>query len=251
MLMSQREERRGVMKEKWTDRRGGVNRLIAIMLALVGVMLIIIAVPAWRRFRENAAKIGCSLALDKAQDTMAVEYLFNNWSMSVQEAAAIVDRSRYERDKLCPGGGDYFILRESGGIGYKVVCGLHDDDARERTRLCSGAAMSRLLKELENLDAEPENITVPLNGKELVCERVDADPGLMFGTKFDIERKGIVCYYALTGDAESRKAVEQAERIDLSALPDGALWYFGYADESHASVWTYSKGWSGDAWSAR
>lgn len=236
------------MKRKHLDSRGGVNRLVAILLGLVAVMLILIAIPAYQKSRYDAERVGCTFALDKAQDMMAVEYLFNDWSMTVQEAAAIVDKSRYERDNLCPGGGDYFITRKEGVLGYKVVCGLHDTDTRERTRLCSGAVMSRLLEALKTDGTSAKKIKVPLNGKKVTCQRVDADPRLMFGTKSDIERKGVVCYYALAGDAEAREAVEQAESIDLSALKEGDMWYFGYADENHASVWKYTKGWSGDAW---
>ena len=236
------------MKQKCLDSRGGVNRLIAILLGLVAVMLILVAVPAYRQYRYDVEGVGCTFALDKAQDTMAVEYLFNNWSMTVQEAAAIVDKSRYARENLCPGGGDYFIIQKEGVLGYKVVCGLHDDDTRERVRLCSGAVMSRLLDALKDGNASAKKMKVSLNGKKVVCQRVDADPGLMFGTKSDIERKGVVCYYALVGDAEAREAVEQAESVDLSKLQEGDMWYFGYADENHASVWKYAEGWSGDAW---
>ena len=236
------------MKQKCLNSRGGVNRLVAILLGLVAVMLILIALPTYRQSRYNAERVGCTFALDKAQDMMAVEYLFNNWSMTVQEAAAIVDKSRYERDNLCPGGGDYFIIRQEGVLGYKVVCGLHDADTRERARLCSGAVMSRLLEALKHGNASAKKMTVLLNGKKMVCQRVETDPGLMFGTNSDIERKGVVCYYALVGDAEAREAVEQAESIDLSNLKDGDMWYFGYADENYASVWKYTKGWSGDAW---
>ena len=216
-----------MVKRKWTDCHGGVNRLIAILLALLGVMLILLAVPAYLRYRENAEQIGCSFALRKAQDMMTVEYLFNDWKLTAQEAAAVVDRSRYARDELCPGGGDYFIIRQPDGVDYKVVCGLHDPDTRERTRLCSGAVMSRILKELETRNPAAKSVTVRLNGKKLTCHRVDADPGLKFGTKSDIDRKGIVCYYALTGDEEARAAVETSENIDLSQLEDGSVWYFG------------------------
>lgn len=238
---------------KCAERSGRINRLIAILLGLTAVLLIVIVAPSVRRNMENAAEIGCFIALDKAQGMMAEEYMFNDWGLTKQEAAAVVDRSRYSRENLCPGGGDYFIVRKKEtSTGYKVVCGLHDADTKERTRLSSGAALTRLSDELKRLQddgaAVPKEIKIELNGKKLACRQVQQDPRLLFGTATDIDRKGIVCYFALVGDEEAREAVEKKEALDLSGLKEGELWYFGYADENHASVWRYGKGWSGDAW---
>lgn len=240
---------------KCADRHGRINRLIAILLALTGILLIFMVIPAVRENTRRANEIGCAIALDKAQGMISREYLFNDWDLTKQEAAAVVDKSRYSRDNLCPGGGDYFIVRDRDtATGFKVVCGLHDPDTKERARLSSGTALSRLSDELERRQKEgeaiPAKLKIKLNGKTLVCQRVDADPRLLFGTATDIDRKGIVCYYALAGDAEARKAVEEKEKLDLSGLKDGDVWYFGYADENHASSWKYRKGWSGDAWAA-
>lgn len=240
---------------KCASRSGRINRLIAILLALTAVLLIVIVAPSVRRSAENAAEIGCFIALDKAQSMMAEEYMFNGWGLTKQEAAAVVDKSRYSRENLCPGGGDYFIVwKTDAELEYKVVCGLHDADTKERTRLSSGAALMRLSDELKRLqdkgDAVPKNLKIDLNGKKLTCQQVQQDPRLLFGTATDIDRKGVVCYFALVGDEEAREAVEKKEGLDLSDLKEGEVWYFGYADENHASVWKYRKGWSGDAWAA-
>ena len=241
---------------KWTDRRGGINRLIAILLGLTAILLLVIVMPSVRRSMAKAAEIGCVVALDKAQGMMTEEYLFRAWSLTKQEAAAVVDKSRYGRDNLCPSGGDYFIVpKKDAATGYEVICGLHDADTRERARLSSGAALSRLSDELkrrqEEGEAAPDKVKIQLNGKTLVCQRVDRNPRLLFGTATDIDRKGIVCYYGLVGNQEEREAVEEREAADLSALKEGDVWYFGYADENHASVWICGKGWSGDAWVER
>ena len=234
-------------------RRGGINRLVALLLCLIAVMVIVIAIPFAIRQKESADEFGCMLALKKASDTMSIEYLFQDWSMTRQEAAALVDRSRYDRDQLCPGGGDYFILwQPNAEPKYRVACGLHDDDTKERTRLSSGAALERLTNALDGLrdrgEDVPAKLEIVVNGKKLSCERVEGDPGLAFGTKTDIDRKGIVCYYALAGDDASRTELEQRERVDLTGLREGEVWYFGYADPNHASIWKYGKGWRGDAW---
>ena len=241
------------------NNRGGVNRLIAILLGLIAAILLLITVPVYLEYQAQAQEFACLMARNKAQSMIAIEDMFSDWSLKADEAAAVADRTRYQRDSLCPAGGDYFIVWDEqpdehyANTHYKVVCGLHDENLKERTRLCSGAAMSRLAKELERQqgrgNASPKTLKIQLNGKTLTCRRVEENPGLKFGTSSDIERKGIVCYYGLIGDAESRAALEKSENIDFSELREGELWYFGYADSNHASVWRYGKGWSGDAWS--
>ena len=240
------------------NHRGGVNRLIAVLLGLTALLLISIAVPAYLSYQKEAQDFACQMARNKAQSMVAIEDMFSDWSLSSEEAVAVADRTRIERDKLCPAGGDYFIVwseqpsAQYANTHYKVVCGLHDEDLQERARLCGGAALSRLTKELERQrergNASPKTLKVQLNGKTLTCRRVEENPGLKFGTSSDIERKGTVCYYGLIGDEESRAALEEAENADFSALREGEIWYFGYADEHYASVWRYGKGWSGDAW---
>ncbi len=240
------------------NNRGGVNRLIAILLGLIAAILLLITVPIYLEYQAHAQEFACDMARNKAQSMIAIEDMFSDWNLKAEDAAAVADRTRYQRDSLCPAGGDYFILWEEqsdshyADTHYKIVCGLHDINLRERTRLCAGAALSRLAKELERQrsrgNASPKTLKIQLNGKSLTCRRVNENPGLRYGTDSDIERKGTVCYYGLIGDAESRAALQKSENIDLSALQEGELWYFGYADAHYASVWRYGQGWSGDAW---
>ena len=241
------------------NNRGGVNRLIAILLGLIAAILLLIIAPIYLEYQAHAQEFACLMARNKAQSMIAIEDMFSDWSLKREEAAAVADRTRYQRDSLCPAGGDYFILwnetpdAQYADTRYKVVCGLHDENLKERTRLSGGAALSRLTKELDRQrrrgNASPKTLKIQLNGKTLVCRRVEENPGLKFGTESDIERKGIVCYYGLIGDAESRAALQESENVDFSALREGELWYFGYADKNHAAVWKYGQGWSGDAWS--
>ena len=243
---------------KCANRRGAINRLIAILLSLTAVLLLAIAIPIYLRYKRDAEAFACMMAQNKAQSMVAIESMFNDWDISAEEAAAVADRTRYQRDSLCPAGGDYFIVWEEqpdsryADTHYKVVCGLHDEDAARRTRLCSGAALSRLVKALDaarkNGNPSPKKLKITLNGKDLTCRRVEKNPGLRFGTKNDIDRKGTVCYYAVVGDDNARKETEKSEGLNLSGLKAGEVWYFGYANEDCASVWVYGKGWSGDAW---
>ena len=57
--------------------RGGVNRLIAILLAMIGVMLVLIAIPWWKSFRYRSECIACEQAMDSAKDGLIIDYLHN------------------------------------------------------------------------------------------------------------------------------------------------------------------------------
>ena len=64
--------------------RGGVNRLIVILLALIAVMLVIIAIPKWEEFRYRSEKTACVQALKSARDGLIIDYFDNRpvpWRM--------------------------------------------------------------------------------------------------------------------------------------------------------------------------
>ena len=64
---------------KLKDRRGRVNRVIAVLLVLIAVMLVLIAIPAWQRFRYRSEKTACIQAMKSARDGLIIEYL-SRWA---------------------------------------------------------------------------------------------------------------------------------------------------------------------------
>ena len=66
--------------------RGGVNRVVAILLFLIAVMLVIIAIPSWDHYRERSEIIACEQAMKSAKDGLIIEYLGRFKEDSVEAA---------------------------------------------------------------------------------------------------------------------------------------------------------------------
>jgi hypothetical protein len=217
----------------------GVNRLVAILATLLAVLILAAIYPAYRLYKRNADEVGCLAAMKKAQDMLDVEFL-SNYSLTLEEAEAVVERSKWEMDTVCPAGGDsHLVLREDSEQIYRIVCGLHDPDTRERTRLNALSAYEQLktsLYEAKRRGREaPETVTVTLNGRAFTIERQSEPNELRYGTDSSTGYKGTVSYYS----------VDEEEN----------LFWFVYADPNHAAVWRAEDsrvirvGWSGDAFS--
>ncbi len=230
--------KRKPLHEKLHNDRG-VNRLVAILATLVIVLALAAIYPACRAYKKHADEVGCMAAMKKAQDMLDVEYLMK-YSLTYEEAVAVAERSKWEMDTVCPAGGDYYLVeREDNEQKYRIVCGLHDADACERTRLNARAVYGLLTEALSASaragETAPERVTVTINGRTLEVERLDEPNELRYGTKSTTGYKGTVAYYSLA--------------------EDGSLFWFVYADELHAAVWRATDtrnvriGWSGDAFS--
>ncbi len=225
--------RRAILRKLHSRR--GINRLIALLTVLVLVMAVVVSIPVYRSYKERADKLGCTVALKKAQDMLDVEFLWN-YSLSHEEAIAVVERSKWEQDSLCPAGGDYFLVdRRDSDQGYRVTCGLHEDDTYLRTRLNAYHVFELLEDELftrtrRGIDPPEESVTFTVNGEELEVIRLSGDNGLRRGTSVSIDFKGIVCYFSLSSS--------------------GSVNWFVYADTNHAAVWRPGDGWTGDAYNA-
>ena len=221
--------------------RGGVNRATVIMLVLIAIMLVIVAIPAWRTFSYRSEKTGCEQAMKSATDGLIIEYLFRGEQGTVKDARETLDSVLPAREKICPAGGNVYLVRGDDGI-YKPVCGLHDSDKKYRVRLNASYALDQLKEALriarKNTGTEPESVTIVVNSKPLECVRVQQAPDLRRGTKLTNGYKGIVCFYGLAGEGEFTPV----------KVEEGDIAFFVYADENHCARWRDGDGWTGDAY---
>ena len=141
--------------------RGGINRATAVLLVLIGVMLVLIAIPAWKVFRYRSEKTGCDQAIKSAKDGLIIEYLSRWKDGTIEDAMETLDEIMPERPKICPSGGTVYLVKNDKGI-FEPVCGLHDSDKKLRVRLNATRAMELLTDALKKArrDApeEPESV---------------------------------------------------------------------------------------------
>lgn len=125
---------RNDLLEKMHSERG-VSRLVVIAIVLVVILVLIALYPAYLLIKANADEVGCLTAMKKTQDMLNVEYL-SDYELQYENAVAVVERGKWERDTVCPAGGDYYLIgSDTSTQTYQIVCGLHDSDTYERTRL--------------------------------------------------------------------------------------------------------------------
>lgn len=224
----------------------GITRMAAVLLAGIVVLLVAIGIPVYRTYAERAAVYGCGVAVDKAQDMLDIQYIQAR-SLTLEEAQQIVDRSRISRDDLCPEGGEYLVLYDEGREQpFRVVCGLHDSDTAERTRLCAYRALERVRRAVRDAqalgDRWPESVTISLNGKEQTASLTLEKVGITRGTYTTQGYDGTVIFYGLAGYGGFAE----------SGMDEGEVCWSCYADEDHCAIWepadAWSSDWSGDSW---
>lgn len=225
------------IKSTW----GGINRLTGILLFLIAVMLVVISIPAWKRFEYRAEKTGCQQAMKTAKDGLIIEYLSRYEEDTVEEARELLNLVMPERPNICPTRGTVYLIKGENGI-YEPVCGLHEDDIKLRTRLNASRAMELLsgviTKAKENGDPEPMNVEISLNGKSLECVRVMIDEPIYRGTRTTRGYEGVVVFYGVAGDGV----------YTHTKLSKGEIAYFCYAEEDCIAVWHEKDGWTGLAY---
>ena len=225
--------------------RGGVNRVVAILLVLIAIMLVIVLLPAWDDLRLLSQRLSCEQAMKSAKDGLIIEYLGRFKEGSVQDAMNTLDQVMVARPNICPAGGEVYLIKNDQGI-YEPLCGLHDRNARQRTRLNASRALE-LLREgrrkalRSGKDVEPEAVDITLNSKPLSCERVSKVQKLRRGTATTDGFEGVVAFYGLAGEGDF-PAGEDAK------VEAGDIFYFVYADEEHCAIWKANDGWTGDAY---
>lgn len=226
---------------KITENRG-ITRAAVILIILIVVLTGLILIPSWKYYQNRAAELGCGSSLNTANHQLSIEYLGGR-EMTPDMAKQIVKISMDGWEDLCPGGGTPYLVEDETEVGYHVVCGIHDRDTKERTRLNASNALGQIEKAVaaeRTLGVNyPENVTVALNGKEYEADLVDKESGLKRGTGATGGVKGTVICYSIVGHSEFGKD---------SGEKDGQIWYFSYADEMHCANWNSKDGWSGDSY---
>lgn len=220
---------------KLRDRRGGANRALVTLSILILVMVGIISVPTWKAFRYRSECIACEQAMKSAGDGLIIEFLNTYKEDSIKGARKTLDEVMPARDDICPTHGNVYLIKEDENGIYEPVCGLHNGDAKLRTRLNASYAGNQLnetrrkilLKAKEGAP-EPEFIALKVNGKTLECGYVTEKPNIRRGTASTKGYDGVVAFYGTNDKNEVN--------------------YFVYADEDHCAIWTAKDGWSGDAY---
>ena len=232
------------MKRWATGRdRGGINRLVALLLLLVAVMLVIIAMPKWNAFRFHSETTACEQAIKSARDGLIIDYLTHYDTGTEADALATLEEVMPARANICPAGGTVYLVRGSDGV-FEPICGLHDADERRRCRLNANRVREllsdSLTKARKGSDETPDKVSVGLNGKVLECVRVDEIPGLHRGTATSTGYDGVVAFYGIAGEGT----------FSTKGVKAGKLCWFIYADENYCAIWSVQNGWSGDAYSS-
>ena len=219
---------------KLGSRYGGTARILVILAVLILIMVAIIAIPAWKAFNYKSECIACEQAMKSASDGLKFEYMDTFDEDSLRQARQTIDEVMPAREDICPTHGEVYLIKNEQGI-YETVCGLHNSDAKRRTRLNAACAAGRLSEARKDIlekakpgDPEPESISIRLNNKELKCTFVTEEVPIKRGTSTTKGYKGVVAFYG-TDD-------------------DGEINYFLYADEDHCAVWRENDGWRGEAY---
>lgn len=216
-------------EKKQEDKDQGVRGLLWLLIFVVLVLAVMVILPIIQNRESKAEGYACTLAVRRAQDAVLVEFL-SNPEMTERQAAIAVDQSKLGRDELCPSGGDYYLVPQSGS--WRVTCGLHEEDTKLRTQINAARVLETLQEQLaarRRLELEPERITImKINGMPLDVVMIAGDNGLRRGTDYSIDFDGVVSFYSLNFSGEVN--------------------WFVYADENHAAVWKINSGWSGDAY---
>lgn len=209
----------------------GLSRIHWIIIVLVAALVVAVGIPVYNYYKTRADALGCLAALDTAWRQMRDELLYSGEELMAEDANSVLAIAMPERykDSLCPAQGTIYLIKDDEG-GYTPVCGIHDSDKEQRTRLNASYAMSLLEEEIADLkehgNSPAQTITITLNGKDLKCENAAERPDIHRGTDLTKGYSGIVAFFGLDGDE---------------------MTWFLYADTDHYACWNGSK-WTGDSY---
>ncbi len=220
-------------REKLHSRRGIARLVVLVGLLVLALAIVLVAVPAIRAYKAHLDAEECGLASAKVQEALELSAITSGGKLGEDEAERTLRQSMWDLDASCPAGGDFCLERDDGQqSGLRVVCGLHETDAKRRVRVNAKNALAQLQSELslarQTNAAVPDSVALLLNGTTLTAQRVTEEPALKRGTFSTSGYEGTVAFYLADGSGAT---------------------YFVYADPDRCAIWRPGRGWDGDAWS--
>ena len=267
---------------KKVSGRAGLARIHVILMVLCAVLAVVIALPSLRDYEEKGEKVACAESLRVVNGALIIQLLEKGEPERFEDAEAGLVSVLPGRDGYCPIGGTVYYLEGENGA-WKCVCGLHDSDEKERTRLNASYALSRVRERVRAAQRTggsfPSQVTVSLNGKNLVCRLVLEETGFRrgTGTTKGYEDAGTVAFYGVSGNGSFGEAgsagnvgqTPEAGHEAGSGADPGAdaygmsagsavsgkvpaeVCYFSFADEENNATWREDDGWSGSSYGDR
>ena len=238
----------------------GIARIHFLMLIFCLTLLIVIFIPAYKAYKYHGQWLACAESLRVVNGAFVVDLLDNGEALSLNEASEHVVAILPGREGYCPAGGNIYFIKEKQGE-WKAVCGMHDSDHMERTRLNASYVLNRIREKVREEQVKgnrfPEEVTVVLNSSELVCRLVSEETGIRRGTDTTKGYKGTVAFYGIAGygSFKAKKSVSCTDdnawngQTKTTVSKDGALegdiCYFCFANEEYNADWRVDDGWSG------
>ena len=224
----------------------GLARIHVILIVLCTVLFVLAMVPVYRKYRYHAQWLACADSLRVVNGALIVELLDKGEAESLGKAEDGLASILPGREGYCPSGGTIYFIKQRDGE-WKAVCGMHDSDHAERTRLNASYVLKQVREQVrsERLGGNkfPESVTVELNGKPLTCTLVTEEVPLKrgTGTSQGYEEKGTVVYYGLEGYGS----------FQGTGVPEGQVGYLCFANEEFNARWRVRDSWTGSAYGDR
>ena len=222
----------------------GLARIHVILMILCAILLVVAMVPAYRAYQYHGEWLACADSLRVVNGALVVELLDKGQTSALDEAEKDLVSILPGRKGYCPNGGTvYFRLQEDGQ--WKAVCGMHDSDHLERTRLNASYVLQQAQEQLHRAQArgeeQPKKLSVTFNSQQFDCVLVSAEERIRRGTSTTKGYEGTVIFYGIEGYGD----------FHGTGAAEGDLCYLCFANEEYNAVWRARDGWSGTSYGDR
>lgn len=132
-----------MLSRKLRDR-SGLARIHVILMCLCAVLFVVfIVVPGFEEYEKHGEMVACAESLRVVNGALIIQLLDSGEAETVKAAEKELVSVLPGRDGYCPIGGTVYFRKKSGGT-WEAVCGLHDPDKKERTRLNASYVLSKI-----------------------------------------------------------------------------------------------------------